>query len=216
MATTEGVGEERAYELEVGELPPPPPPPAPGEEPAADQQAEAPTSSAAVAPTGKKEPALGKGWTRDDLMTLIGWIKGPYDKAAELTGDEWLAVDTKEAAMIAVPATFWMPVAWVRTGNGQMSPLAGAIATALTLAWVTGPKVARSLREHPEYVEAIREMRGGSHGRTDGGPGAARPGASSPPPAEDRGSDPRPRPRGSAMGDEGARSRLTTIDPRDL
>lgn len=220
MATTpplDGVGEERAYELEVGELPPPPPP---------DESGPSDPAPEPSAPVPGKKPELGVGWTHDDLAVLLGWVRGPYEKLAMTTGDTWIELSDKEALAIAVPMTMWMPVGWVRNSGGRMSPLMGAVVTAAALVLVTAPRAFRFVREHPEFdldIEAvpwirtfIRRRKANGPAERDAGDAGARSRPTEARPEGDRSGDPRPGAGARADGADFARSRLTGVDPRDL
>jgi hypothetical protein len=208
----EGAAAAGRYELGVDPLPPAPPR---GE---GDRAGETPPGTPPAKP-GK--PELGADWTHDDLQVLVDWIRAPYEKIAMTTGDDWIELDDKEALSIAVPATMWMPVGWVRASGGRMSPVTGAIVTALTLAWVTAPRVARFVREHPEAgieldlapgIRAMAFWRRGKEASSD----AAEPRPAASRPERDRGGD---RGEGAAEPARGADAegrRSLGIDPDDL
>lgn len=217
------LGDERPFELNVGELPPPPPP---SEEETAGGASPAGDPSVPPPAKGGKE-ILGPDWTHDDLQALIGMIRGPYDKLAVTTGDDWIRLDDEEALAMAVPMTMWMPVGWVRESGGRMSPMLGAVVTVAMLTWVNLPRVVKWNRSHPEYAldidlfPGVRVLlarfkrtevhRGGDTGGNDDRSRAAARG-----PDGDRGRDRGPDPDHVADAAPGQGRRHLNIDPSDL
>jgi hypothetical protein len=95
-------------------------------------------------------------WLPEDVARLKRWINTPYQKLGQATGDAFIELSELEQTAIAMPATSWMPVEWVRDASGQkIPPVVGVALTIAALVTVTVLKVPLWNKAHPDAFIAI-------------------------------------------------------------
>lgn len=148
----ESVMRDAPFRLEVGTLPPAPETPPEG----ADDPASGPADPATIG------TVASDGWTDDDMLTLVEWVKGPYELVALQAGGYW-ALSDREAKAIAVPMAGIIPVSWVR--DQRRSPLVSGVSLIVALVMVNRPRLARMRAEREAAdVDRSREAARGPGG----------------------------------------------------